>query len=457
VHRVDIADSVLDLIGGTPLVRLGRMAAGLPCPVVVKLESANPGGSVKDRPAVAMIDAAERTGALRPGGTIVEVTSGNTGVGLALVAAQRGYRCVFVATRKVAAEKVALLRAYGADVVVCPVGLDPDDPRSPNATAARLVAEIDGAFRPDQYVNPANPAIHEQTTGPEIWRQTDGRITHLVATAGTGGTISGVAAYLKARDPAIQVVVADPQGSVFSGGTGRPYLVEGAGEDFWPGNYRPALVDRAVEVTDRASFIAARRMAREEGLLVGGSCGTAVHAALVVAATCTPADLVVAILPDSGRGYLSKVHDDGWMAAQGFLDVDIPDDVAADGAAVGRGHVRDARQLPFVHVSPHQRAGAALEALRAAALPCLPVAVADAPLSPTEITGSVHESMLTALEMGATCQLDVYVTDVMAAPLPTVGEGEPLERLSTAWRAAPVAVVLRDGRAVGLCVVEEPA
>ncbi|MFQ5557291.1 MAG: PLP-dependent cysteine synthase family protein, partial [Acidimicrobiales bacterium] len=315
---MDIADSVLDMVGDTPLVRLRQVAAGLPCPVVAKVEMVNPRGSVKDRPAVAMIDAAEREGLLEPGGTIVEPTSGNTGVGLAMVAAQRGYRCIFVMTDKVAPEKVDLLRAYGAEVVVCPVAVPPDDPDGYYSTAERLVREIPGAYRPNQYHNPVNVESHYATTGPEIWSQTDGRVTHFVAGAGTGGTISGVARYLKEQNPAVHVIAADPEGSVFSGGSGRPYLVEGVGEDFWPDTYHPELVDRTIAVSDRDSFLTARRVTQEEGLLIGGSCGTAVHAALEVAAGAGPDDMVVVLLPDSGRLYLSKVFNDEWLAGYGF-------------------------------------------------------------------------------------------------------------------------------------------
>ncbi|MEY2432526.1 MAG: cystathionine beta-synthase, partial [Acidimicrobiaceae bacterium] len=315
----EIADSLLDLIGNTPLVRLRRVSEGLRCQIVAKLETTNPGGSVKDRPAVAMIDAAERDGLLGPGGTIIEPTSGNTGVGLAIVAAQRGYRCVFVMTDKVAPEKVGLLRAYGAEVVVCPVAVEPDDPQSYYSVAERLVRETPGAFRPNQYGNEWNPWAHEHSTGPELWRQTAGRITHFVAGVGTGGTITGVARYLKAQNPAVQIVGADPAGSVYSGGSGRPYLVEGIGEDFWPTTYDRSLVDQVVAISDEDSFLMARRVTAEEGILIGGSGGTAVAAALEIGRTLAADDLVVVLIPDSGRGYLSRVFDDDWMAGYGFL------------------------------------------------------------------------------------------------------------------------------------------
>src|SRR3712207_4458601 len=262
LHGTEIAESVIDLIGSTPLVRLKRISEihGIRSVLAMKTETTNPGGSAKDRPALEMIVAAERDGLLRPGGTIVEPTSGNTGVGLAIVAAQRGYRCIFVMTDKVAHEKVALLEAYGAEVVVCPVAVAPDDPRSYYSTAERLVQETPGAFRPDQYSNQVNPAAHEASTGPELWRQTAGRITHFVAGVGTGGTVTGVGQYLKSQNPRIQVIGADPEGSVYSGGDGRPYLVEGIGEDFWPDTYDRSVVDRVVPVTDRDSFLTARRV-----------------------------------------------------------------------------------------------------------------------------------------------------------------------------------------------------
>src|SRR3954449_13169596 len=295
-----IADSVIDLIGHTALVRMKRTMEleQLPAVLAMKMETTNPGGSSKDRPALEMILAAERDGLLEPGGTIVEPTSGNTGVGLAIVAAQRGYRCVFVMTDKVAPEKVALLRAYGGEVVVCPVAVPPDHPDSYYSTAESLTREIKGSFRPNQYANPANPLAHELATGPEIWRQTAGRVTHFVAGVGTGGTITGVARYFREVAPHVQIVGADPEGSVYSGGSGRPYLTEGVGEDFWPSTYDPSLVDRVVMVSDADAFLTARRVTREEGLLIGGSGGTAVHGAMKVARELDENARVVVLLPD---------------------------------------------------------------------------------------------------------------------------------------------------------------
>src|SRR6186713_739783 len=305
-------NSLLDLIGNTPLLRLSKSMGsleGATGPIVLaKVEYLNPGGSVKDRIASRMIEAAEASGELQPGGTIVEPTSGNTGVGLAMVAQQKGYKCVFVCPDKVSEDKRNVLKAYGAEVVVCPTAVAPEDPRSYYRVSDRLATEIPGAWKPNQYTNPNNPISHYETTGPEIWRQTDGRITHFVAGVGTGGTISGAGRYLKeVSDGHVQVIGADPEGSVYSGGSGRPYLVEGIGEDFWPSTYDASVVDRVVMVTDRDSFLTARRITREEGILVGGSCGTAVWAAIEVGRSLGPDDVMVVLFPDSGRGYLSKL------------------------------------------------------------------------------------------------------------------------------------------------------
>src|SRR3954449_12328873 len=316
----DIKDSILETVGNTPLIRLGRIGQGLAPQIVAKVESFNPGGSIKDRVAMRLIDAAERDGRLRAGGTIIEPTSGNTGTGLAIAARLKGYRVIAVMPDKMSKEKIDLLRAYGAEVVVCPTNVDPDSAESYYRVADRLTAEIPGALQPNQYANPANPQTHYDWTGPEIWRQTGGRITHLVAGVGTGGTITGCARYLKERKPDLQVIGADPAGSIYSSAEVKPYLVEGVGEDFWPETFDPAVVDRYVTVSDRDAFLMTRRLARAEGLLVGGSCGLAVHAALEVARGIDdPNAVVVVLLPDGGRAYLSKVFNDAWMAQHGFL------------------------------------------------------------------------------------------------------------------------------------------
>jgi cystathionine beta-synthase len=438
-----IADSLLDLVGNTPLVRLRRTASGLSCQIVAKLETVNPGGSVKDRPAIAMIDAAERDGLLKPGGTIVEPTSGNTGVGLAIVAAQRGYHCIFVMTDKVAPEKVALLRAYGAEVVVCPVAVEPSDPQSYYSVAERLVRETPGAFRPNQYANQWNPWAHEQTTGPEIWRQTAGRVTHFVAGVGTGGTITGVARYLKAQRPSVQIVGADPAGSVYSGGSGRPYLVEGIGEDFWPTTFDPSLVDRVVPITDELSFETARRVTALEGLLIGGSGGTAVAAALEIGRELGPDDLVVVLIPDSGRGYLSKVFDDDWMAGYGFLK--SPGRTVSDVLESRGGEVP-----PLVYVRPESSVRDAVEVMRRHGVSQLPVAKGELPLAAAEVLGAVDELALMDLSVRDDTVLDASVEQVMGPRLPTIGVGQPLELAVELLDRAPAVVVLSGGRP---CVV----
>src|SRR5215203_3195258 len=318
---MEVYDSILEVVGGTPLVRLSRLGRGLAPTLLAKVEYLNPGGSVKDRIGLAMLERAERAGQLKPGGTIVEPTSGNTGAGLAIVAALKGYRCVFVMPDKMSQEKIALLRGYGAEVVIAPTAVPPDSPESYYSVANRLTAEIPGAYQPNQYANPANPETHYATTGPELWRQSGGRITHFVCGVGTGGTITGTAKYLKEQNPKIEVIGADPVGSIYSNEEVHPYLVEGVGEDFWPATYDPSVVDRFVTVSDRDSFLTTRRLAETEGMLVGGSCGLAMHAALEVAAGIEdPAAMVVVVLPDGGRGYLSKIFNDAWMDQYGFLE-----------------------------------------------------------------------------------------------------------------------------------------
>src|SRR4051812_32103278 len=341
------ARTILDVIGNTPLVRLNRIAEDVAATILVKVEYLNPGGSSKDRIAVKIIDDAEQRGLLKPGGTIVEPTSGNTGVGLALVAQQRGYRCVFVLPDKVGEDKRNVLRAYGAEVVVTPTSVAPEDPRSYYSVSDRLAREIPGAFKPNQYSNPNGPLSHYETTGPEIWRDTDGTITHFVAGVGTGGTISGVGKYLKeVSNGAVRGIGADPEGSVYSGGTGRPYLVEGVGEDFWPTAYDPTVVDEIIASSDAESFDLTRRLAREEGLLVGGSSGLAVASGLKAARDLGKDDVMVILLPDGGRGYLGKVFNDKWMRSYGFLPAS-EDRTVAD--MVG---TKDSELAGLVHVHP---------------------------------------------------------------------------------------------------------
>ncbi len=443
---MQVVDSLISLVGDTPLVRLRRLAAGLAPQVLAKVEYLNPGGSVKDRIALAMVEDAELRGLIGPGGTIVEPTSGNTGVGLALVANARGYRCVFVMPDKMSVEKIAVLRAYGAEVVVCPTAVPPDSPDSYYSVARRLAQEIPGAWSPDQYANPLNPEAHYRTTGPEIWAQTDGRVTHFVAGVGTGGTISGAGRFLKeVSDGRVRVVGADPEGSVYSGGTGRPYLVEGVGEDFWPATYDPAIADRILAVSDRDSFLTTRRLAREEGLLVGGSCGLAVAAALRLSVDLSADDVVVVLLPDSGRGYLSKIYNDEWLADYGFL---VPD---ASQPTVGDVLRRKAPDLPaLVHVHPEETVGSAISVLREFSVSQLPVVQQEPPLMAGEVVGSVVERELLDAVFADRTALDRPLAERMSAPLPTVGAGEPLPVAMGALEKASALLVLDDGKPVGI-------
>jgi cystathionine beta-synthase len=440
---MEVADSLLDLIGGTPLVRLDRVGRDLACHLLAKLELLNPGGSVKDRPALAMIEAAEHSGQLRPGGTIVEPTSGNTGVGLAIAAARKGYRCVFVMPDKISVEKIDLLRAYGAEVVVCPTTVAPDHPDSYYSVSDRLVAEMPDAFKPDQYHNPANPAAHQASTGPEIWRQTAGRVTHFVAGIGTGGTISGVGRYLKGQNPSIQIVGADPEGSVYSGGSGRPYLVEGIGEDFWPETYDPSVVDQIVMVSDRDSFLTARRVTREEGILVGGSTGTAVWAALRAARPLGPEHVVVVLVPDSGRGYLSKLYNDGWMADFGFL--------RAAGQPVSKVLAgKGGRLPPLVHVHPDEPVRDVIGVLREYGISQVPVLKAELPVAVAEVVGSVQERDLLEAAFLNPGVLDRPVGEVMGPPLSSVGAGEPVELAVARMEGTGAVLVLDAGHPIGI-------
>lgn len=440
-----IYDSIVDLIGNTPLLRLNRVATGLPADVVVKVEYVNPGGSVKDRIAVKMVDAAEASGLLKPGGTIVEPTSGNTGVGLALVAQQRGYKCVFVCPDKVSMDKINVLRAYGAEVVVCPTAVDPEDPASYYSVSARLTKEIPGAWKPDQYSNPNNPLSHYETTGPEIWRDTEGRVTHFVAGVGTGGTISGIGKYLKeVSGGKVRIIGADPEGSVYSGGTGRPYLVEGVGEDFWPTAFDQTVVDEIIAVSDGDAFAMTRRLAQEEGLLVGGSCGLAVVAGIEVAKRAKQGDLVVVLLPDSGRGYLGKVFNDDWMRKYGFLGGD-------DKETVGRVLMQKSGNLPsFVHVHPTETISDAIDILREFDVSQVPVVKAEPPVMVAEIIGAVEESALLESVFTGKAALSDPVSKHMSSPLPMIGSGEPVSAAVAAFETASALTVLENGKPIGV-------
>ena len=442
-----LKDSILDTVGHTPLVRLVRIGASLRTPMVAKLESFNPGGSIKDRVAIALIDAAERDGKLRPGGTIVEPTSGNTGTGLAIAARLKGYRVIAVMPDKMSREKIDLLRAYGADVVLAPTDVPPDSPQSYYRVADRLTEEIPGAFQPNQYFNQANPQAHYSSTGPELWEQTEGRISHLVVGVGTGGTVTGTARYLRERNPDLIVVGADPEGSIYSGGEEnvRPYLVEGVGEDFWPETFDPAVIDRWVTVSDRDSFLTTRRLAQLEGILAGGSGGLALHAALAVAAEVDDPDaLVVVILPDGGRSYLSKIYSDSWMRQYGFLDRDsklVVGDVLV--------RKRNAGEIPpLVTVQTHYKVREAVALLHEHRVSQLPVVSAN---DPATVVGAIGERGLLRRAAEDPSVLDSEIVEVMEPPFPAVSADDPVrDAIELLVGEQQALLVTRDGRAEGL-------
>ncbi|MEO6858369.1 MAG: cystathionine beta-synthase [Solirubrobacteraceae bacterium] len=442
-----VKDSILDTIGGTPLVRLSRIGAGLGPQVIAKLEAFNPGGSIKDRIAVSLIEAAERDGHLRPGGTIVEPTSGNTGTGLAIASRLKGYRVIAVMPDKMSREKIDLLRAYGAEVVVAPTDVPPDSPQSYYRVADRLTEEIPGAFQPNQYANPANPQTHYEATGPELWEQLGDRLTHLVVGVGTGGTITGMARHLRERKPDLVVVGADPEGSIYSGGEEnvRPYLVEGVGEDFWPQTFDPTVVDRWITVSDRDAFLTTRRLAQLEGILAGGSGGLALHAALELAADLDdPEATIVVMIPDGGRSYLSKIYSDAWMRQYGFLDRGTDLTV---GDVVRRK--REAGEIPsLVTVEPHFRVRDAVALFHQHRVSQLPVVSAT---DPSTIVGAIGERGLLRHAAEDPALLDAEIVEVMEPPFAAVASEDPVrEAVELLAGDQQALLVTYEGRAEGL-------
>jgi cystathionine beta-synthase len=441
----EIAPDILSLLGDTPMVRLDRFARDVGPTIVAKLEMLNPGGSVKDRIGIAMIEAMEAAGTLPAGGTIVEPTSGNTGVGLAMAAALKGYRCIFVCPDKVAQDKIQLLRAYGAEVVVCPTAVEPDDPRSYYSVSDEL-ASRPNHVKPNQYFNQSNPQAHMFSTGPEIWRQTKGEIDAFVCGVGTGGTATGIGRYLKERKPGVQIIGADPVGSIYSGDV-HTYLVEGVGEDFYPPTFQQDIIDHWYRISDADSFAAARTLVRDEGILVGGSCGMALHAAMLYAEGRPEDELIVVLLPDSGRGYLSKMYDDAWMSEHGFLE-------RRGRYSVGEGLRAKGTQMPdLVHVHPSETVAAAIAVLKEFGVSQLPVFAEDvheaARLS--DIIGSVRENALLDAALKDPSIMQQPVGAVMSESLPVVAAGDALGDASRLLAAGNQAVIVVDGdRPVGV-------
>ncbi|HEX6844795.1 MAG TPA: cystathionine beta-synthase [Actinomycetota bacterium] len=440
---MEVLDTFLDAMGHTPLVRLHSVTRGLRPAVLAKLEMLNPGGSVKDRIGIRMIEDAERRGLLKPGGTIVEPTSGNTGHGLAIAAAIRGYRCIFVMPDKMSQEKISLLRAYGAEVIITPTAVPRESPESYYSVADRLAQEIPGAFQPNQYFNPVNPATHEETTGPEIWTQTEGGIDVFVAGVGTGGTITGVGRYLKRMNPDVTIVGADTEGSVYTGDDPRPYLTEGIGEDFWPDTFDPSVVDRWVRVSDRDAFLTARAVTRQEGILVGGSCGSAVFAALTVARDYDEGATIVVLLPDTGRQYLSKFYSDAWMRQYGFLEG--PEVVTVEQVLSAKGH----ELPPVITVRAHDRVRQAVDVLQQNGISQAPVVREDS-ADVSQFVGSIRDRELLDRVFRDPDALQAEVSEVMAPPVPVVEWDRPVDDAFAELERAPAVLVAKAGQVLGV-------
>jgi cystathionine beta-synthase len=444
--------SVLELVGNTPIVRLDKIGRGVEPRLLAKLDYLNPGGSVKDRIGLAMIEQAEREGKLKPGGTIVEPTSGNTGVGLAIAAAQRGYRCIFVMPDKMSQEKISMLRAYGADVVITPTAVEPDSPESYYSVSSRLAEEIPGGFKPDQYSNMANPQAHYERTGPEIWDQTGGEIDAIVISVGTGGTISGVGRYLKEHKPEVIVVGADPEGSVFTAKDEKdvhPYLVEGIGKDTWPKTMDRDVVDQWVRVSDRDSFLTARRLAREEGLLVGGSGGTTVWAALEVAKRFGPEATILTMIPDSGRSYMSKFYDDNWMLEHGFVERRAP--IPTVDALLRSKRIEETEVPALITIEAHQKVGEAIDVMQRYSISQLPVVRDGQVDSLAAVIGSLQDRDLLDRVFKNPDALHEDVAAAMQPPLAAVDTTQSLDEVfSTLTGRTNAVVVAQQGKPVGV-------